>query len=163
MRSRYWTLGSRIYVRMQVFVGAAHNARGASPSKGCLAPSPPYDRQAVSRFRDRLDADYYQDDPVFGIGLGDSTPGDADAIWVPERIMERIVALGRAYELHYLPMVVAGEATYLNATQAEGMEEELAFVVDRVDDPLVHEHGRRIADFVARGAREGAGVTFEGE
>lgn len=46
---------------------------------------------------------------------------------------------------------------------AENLMAELDFVLGVVDDPLLAEHGRRIAELVRRGTHEMTGVTFERE
>lgn len=117
----------------------------------------------MNRFDDRLDAERYADDPAFGVGLGEGTPGDQDSAWIPERLLARVVALGRAYELHLLPLIEEHEQVHFNSQQAESLAGEVAFVLERVDDPLLRDHGRRIAELVRRGAREATGVTFEGQ
>lgn len=114
----------------------------------------------MSRFDDRLDPARYENDPMFGVGLGNETPGD-DAVWVPERIIDRLVAVGRAYELHFVPMIADAAAVYLNAVQAAGLSEELEFIMGLVDDPLLVEQAQRIAPLVSRGVRQDVGVTFE--
>lgn len=79
----------------------------------------------TNRFDDRLEAERYVDDPVFGVCLGKGTPGEKDSVWVPERLMARMVALGRAYELHLLPLIEGHEQVHFNSQQAETLADEV--------------------------------------
>ena len=58
--------------------------------------------------------------------------------WVPERIWWRLVALGKAYEVHLLPLVPgATEPQFLNAQQVSTLIEEAEFLAHVVEDDLI--------------------------
>jgi hypothetical protein len=114
------------------------------------------------RFLDRLDAATYTDDPA--VGVFEADPGEADAVWLPERLFARLVRIAPAYELHTLPML-GGEAVRLNRLQCEDLLDEVAFVAERVNDPLAVEAAQALTDYVAVRMRRPAWsgvVTFEG-
>lgn len=70
--------------------------------------------------------------------------------WVPERLWDRLVNLGRAYELHRLPLLAAPyEPVTLNAQQCAGLQRELEFVEQVVKDEAL----RSIRAVVAAAAR----------
>lgn len=88
-----------------------------------------------SRYDDRFDAATYADDPLVGVFV---TPDDADAVWVPEQVFERLVHAGRAYSLHLLPLLLAAEPVRLNAVQTQNLLSELDFIAGVLSiDPLV--------------------------
>ena len=61
-------------------------------------------------------------------------PGGKE-LWVPERLWFRLVHLGRAYDLHLLPLLSAtAEVRYLNGQQAAVLVDEVMFVQGIVKD-----------------------------
>lgn len=58
------------------------------------------------RYADRFDASTYADyEPV---GVFTSTD-DPNAVWLPERLFHRLVAVGRGYDLHLMPRLGGSE------------------------------------------------------
>lgn len=110
--------------------------------------------------RNRLFPDWFVNDEVFGVGLGPGTPTNPTAVWLPERMMDRIRHVARAYELHLLPLVEA-ESTYFNAKQASNLIDELEFVREVVADPYLHQCAAQLIALLAE-ARNSVGATFEG-
>jgi hypothetical protein len=88
---------------------------------------------AQSEFADRfLDSTYADDEPVHIF-----IPRGTDR-WVPERLWWRLVGLGRAYEVHLLPLLPgATDPQFLNAQQVATLVDEVQFVADVVDDDLI--------------------------
>ena len=109
------------------------------------------------RYADRLDSANYADDPDVGWFSSDP-PAEA---WVPERLVDRLRALGRAYELHLLPHLPGPEALSLNAVQVLTLIEEMDFLGERVNDPALT---ALIADLreVLGAAARGDGLWVEG-
>lgn len=116
------------------------------------------------RFADRLDPTTYQDDEV--VGVFEETPDDADSLWLSERLVQRLILIAGAYELHTLPMLVnAAAPVRLNQQQCASLLDELAFVADRLDDLPAATTAQAIQDYVAiRVRRPGwtGEVTFDG-
>lgn len=81
------------------------------------------------RFADRLDAEMFGSDAV--VGVFESEPSEADALWLSERLFARLVMVARAYELHTLPLLGGSNAVRLSRPQCESLFDELAFVADR--------------------------------
>lgn len=106
------------------------------------------------RFADRLRPERYEDDPLVGVFDYDySTPAEA---WVPERVWRRLHALGLGYELHYLTLCGGGkEPMVFNPTQAYGLLDELGFVGELVNDPLLVTYLNAVTQVVAAGALGG--------
>jgi hypothetical protein len=88
---------------------------------------------AQSEFADRfLDPTYADDEPVHVF-----VPGGAEQ-WVPERIWLRLVSLGKAYQLHLVPLVAGTtNPVYLNGQQVAGLIEEVRFLGAVVNDRLI--------------------------
>jgi hypothetical protein len=98
----------------------------------------------MSRYSDRLQASTYAEDEPYGIALAapDETPdwdGDApdDVIWLPERVVRRLAAVGDAYELHILPLLAGSAVVRLNHLQAATLLDEIVFLVAVMNDPVV--------------------------
>jgi hypothetical protein len=116
------------------------------------------------RFSDRLDPDSFADDPV--VGVFESDASEADALWISERLFGRLVHFAQAYELHTLPQLGGTDPVRLGQAQCQSLLDELAFVADRLNDPLAISTAQSISSYVLRRAhRPGAEtfVTFEGE
>jgi len=114
----------------------------------------------AERFADRLVPDTYRDDEPWAVALvqtgrpvdwGSALP-DEEA-YIPERIAERLLALGRAYGLHYLSALDGRRQNRLNADQAAGLVDEVQFVLRVVDDLALREHLRPLLDFAERCGR----------
>ena len=90
----------------------------------------------VTRYEDRRAAETYADDPLVLVRRASQSVDDG--LWFPERVARRLLQVGRAYELHYLGEV-AGESapTMLTAAQCETLADELDFIRDVVNDPVL--------------------------
>jgi hypothetical protein len=117
------------------------------------------------RFADRLDASTYEEDDET-VGVFESSPAEQDSLWLSGRLFHRLTGVAEAYELHTLPMLGGSEPVRLDRLRCESLLDELAFVADRLNDPLAVQTAQVIADYVAmrtrRPARAGS-VTFEGD
>jgi hypothetical protein len=117
------------------------------------------------RFADRLDASIYEDDDET-VGVFESSPAEQDSLWLSGRLVHRLTGVAAAYELHTLPMLGGSEPVRLDRLRCESLLDELAFVADRLNDPLAVQTAQVIADYVAIRTRrpEWVGpVTFEGD
>ncbi|QTE31096.1 hypothetical protein [Pengzhenrongella sicca] len=119
----------------------------------------------IDRFADRLDpATYAEDDEV--VGVFESDPSDQDALWLSARLFRRLTGVALAYELHSLPMLGGLDPVRLNRARCESLLDEIAFVAERLDDPLAAAMAQSITDYLAvrtrRAAWDGT-VMFEGD
>jgi len=106
----------------------------------------------VDRFADRFDVSRYADEEPFGIGL--ATQNIEDWLFVPQPLLGRVLAVARAYDLHYLGQVVSEQGvTEFNPTQCYGVLDELAFVRHVLNDPLVDAIVAEVESRVAACAR----------
>jgi hypothetical protein len=117
---------------------------------------------AGSRFEDRFDASTYADDEPVGIF---QHPGDADALWVPEQLLWRLVFVARAYSLHMLPLLGGPEPVTLNRLQMENLLDEVAFIGDLLRaDPLLSDLTSRMGRYLRHilSTSSEPAVTIEG-
>jgi hypothetical protein len=113
-------------------------------------------------FTDRLDAATFADDPVVGIYRND--PAEPHSLWIPERLFARVVLVGRAYELHTLPLLGGSDPVRLNRPRIESLVDELDFVRARISDDLVEHWTKVIADYATSALTLAEPVlTVEGE
>jgi hypothetical protein len=119
----------------------------------------------VDRFADRLDAATYEGDDDT-VGIWERSRGDTDALWLSGRLFRRLTTVAAAYELHTLPMLGGTDPEELNKVRCESLMEELAFVAERLIDPLAARTAQAITDYVAQRVRgplwEGS-ITIEGD
>lgn len=119
----------------------------------------------LDRFADRLDpATYADDDEV--VGVFESDPSEADALWLSARLFRRLIGVARAYELHALPLLDDPDPVRLNRARCEALLDEIAFVAERLDDPVAVGVAQSITDYLnVRTRRPGwdGSVTFEGD
>jgi hypothetical protein len=118
----------------------------------------------IDRFSDRLDAETFADDPLVCVFASDAS--ERDALWLSERLFGRLVLVAQAYELHTLSLLGGADPVRLGRAQCQSLLDELAFVADRLNDPLAVNTAQSIYSYVdGRAHRPGAevGVTFEGE
>lgn len=88
-----------------------------------------------------------------------------DALWVSERLFARLTRVADAYELHTLPTLVGPDPIQLNRARCESLVDELAFVAERLRDPLAAEVARALTDYVTHRIWNplwNGFVTFEG-
>ncbi len=119
----------------------------------------------IDRFANRLDpATYAEDDDV--VGVFESDPSEADALWLSARLCRRLTGVARAYELHALPLLDDPEPVRLNRARCEAVLDEIAFVAERLDDPVALGVAQSISDYLSERTRRlgwDGSVTFEGD
>jgi hypothetical protein len=94
----------------------------------------------LTEFLDRLDASRYAHDQ--GVSIGTAEPG-GEPSWslsIPERLFSRAQQIAGAYELHLLPGIDYNGRVRLVTSQVETLSHELAFVRERIADPLLAQH-----------------------
>lgn len=107
----------------------------------------------------------YQDDDGL-VGVYELDPSDTDALWLSERLFQRLTLVARAYELHTLPLLGGLEPVTLTRPMCDSLMGELGFITDRLNDPVARETAQVLADFVASGLRRpgwDGSVTVEGD
>ena len=87
-------------------------------------------------------------------------------MWLSDRLFGRLTGVASAYELHTLPLLGGCEPVRLNRLQCEDVLDEVEFVAERLNDPLVIESAQQIANHplvrTRRPGRTGV-VTVEGQ
>lgn len=116
----------------------------------------------VGRFDDRFESSTYELDPPAGFfptGYPDADSG----VWMPERIFDRLVGLGRAYQLHYLPLLYGqdSEPVILNHQQVGGLIDEVDFLARTMTDPLVRLWSDRVVNLASQVAASGGSLTID--
>ena len=120
---------------------------------------------AQDRYADRLDASTYEDDDDT-VGIFESSPSERDSLWLSGRLFHRLTGVAAAYELHTLPILGRADADRLNRARCESLLEELAFVAERLNDPLALRAAQALSDYVAARMRRpmwDGSITFEGD
>jgi hypothetical protein len=119
----------------------------------------------LDRFADRFDpATYAEDDEL--VGVFEADPSEDDALWLSARLFRRLTGVASAYELHSLPLLDSSEPVRLNRVRCEDILDEIAFVAERLDDPLAVATAQIITDYLAARARRptwDGTITFEGD
>jgi hypothetical protein len=101
------------------------------------------------------------DEPVHVFRPDEYGPTDR-GLWIPERIWHGLSWLGSAYELRLLPLLDGStDPVFLSSTQVEDLIEELSFVEQLVEDPLVHSQIRALLS-LSTGRSEGASKDMLG-
>lgn len=103
------------------------------------------------RFADRLDPASYEADEV--VGIYEQAPDDTASLWLSERLVHRLATTATAYELHTLPLLQGPEPVRLNQQRCVSLLDELAFVAERLDDPLAATTAQAIQDYIAARVR----------
>lgn len=85
---------------------------------------------------DRLDASTYADDPPVAVGVATSN-NEEWILWIPERLWDRLLALGAGYQLHRLRLMQGEERVVLDRVQLPFLVEELNFLRRTSKDPLL--------------------------
>jgi|GEM_PF-1614030 len=114
------------------------------------------------RFADRLDPKTYESDGEV-VGIYENDPDEHDALWCSGRLFRRLTTIGRAYELHTLPLLDGSADLRLNQTQCVSLVDEIAFVAERVNDDVLVALAQSLSDYVtARARRRGwlGDITF---
>jgi hypothetical protein len=114
-----------------------------------------------NRFADRLEPMTYQNDEPWTVALvgagrpvdwTNSVPDEDQA--VPERIVQRILALATAYELHQLSSLGPNGQNRLNSQQSASLADELHFLLQQINDPALHVFAGPLQRLAARCARD---------
>lgn len=90
---------------------------------------------------------------------------DRDALWISERLFARLTQVAGAYELHTLPTLVGPDPIRLNRARCESLLEEIAFVAERLHDPLAAQVAQALTGYLTRRTWNplwNGFVTFEG-
>jgi hypothetical protein len=100
----------------------------------------------LTEFLDRLDASRYAHDE--GVSIGTAEPGGEPtwALTIPERLFSRAQRIASAYELHLLPAIDYNDRVRLVTSQLQTLSHELAFVRERIADPLLAKHLDSLAE-----------------
>lgn len=94
----------------------------------------------AGEWTDRFDQSRYADDEPVHLFRCDKYPSGEVGVWVPERIWYRCFHMGRAYELHLLPVLDGStDPVFLSPLQVDQLLDEMRFIGGRADDPLVQE------------------------
>ena len=95
----------------------------------------------VERFSDRLSFVTYSEEPGIGFGLArpEDEPDLDGMVMVPEPLVERLIALAGAYQLHHLPMIDPHGDTRFSHVQRQGVLDELDFIASVLRDPATAE------------------------
>lgn len=130
-------------------VAGCRSPREAS-SSGAPPTVSPYQDALVTedRYSDRLDPSTYEGDDGI-VGIFEVSPTEPDSLWLSERLFNRLTGVAVAYELHTLAMLRALDDDRLNRARCESLLDELAFVADRLNDPLAVGTAQAISDYVA--------------
>src|SRR5438477_2646333 len=111
----------------------------------------------TQQFSDRFRSDSYAEDEPVAI----SANGQAHS--VPERLFTRLQQIAGAYELHLLPSIDIYTRTVLDGERCEAFVDEVAFVAEVVNDPLLRPH---VDQLIALGksclSRGNAELTIDG-
>jgi hypothetical protein len=94
----------------------------------------------LTEFLDRLDASRYAQDDGVSIGAAEAGAEPNWALSIPERLFSRAQQIASAYELHLLPAIDYNDRVRLVPAQVEALSQELAFVRERIADPLLAQH-----------------------
>jgi hypothetical protein len=117
------------------------------------------------RYSDRLDASTYEGDDGI-VGIFESSPTEPDSRWLSERLFHRLTGVAAAYELHTQSLLRASDDDRLNRARCESLLDELAFVAERLNDPLAVGTAQAISDYVAARLRRpmwDGSITFQGD
>jgi hypothetical protein len=91
------------------------------------------------RFRDRLEAATFRNDPKIHFGLEQRGQEPVDWVEIPERLVSRLTSLGDAYELNVVPNIDIYADTVFNSHQCEKLHAELGFLAGLIPDPALQE------------------------
>jgi hypothetical protein len=104
----------------------------------------------MERYADRFEAPGVDGNP--DLIFIDGSPSDAQA--VPSFVFRRLTAIGVAYKLHYLGSVLYyDEENHFDPTQVAGLIDELEFVGELVQDPLLRAALPDVIDTLTRYVR----------
>lgn len=119
----------------------------------------------AAEWADRFDQSRYAGDEPVHLFRCDKYGTDGDGVWVPERIWDRCFHMGRAYELHLLAVLDGStEPVFLSPLQVDQLLNEMRFIGDRADDPLVEELVRSLIELAEErsdgASKEMFGIEF---
>ncbi|WP_133176521.1 hypothetical protein [Nocardioides currus] len=117
------------------------------------------------RFADRLDPETYADDDA-GVEVFETDPSEGDALWLSERVFRRLLHAARAYELHTVPLLDERDPVGLNRARCQAVVDEIAFVAERLRDPVAARAAQTITDYLVARLRQPSWdgtVTFDAD
>jgi hypothetical protein len=120
---------------------------------------------SLDRYADRLDPSTYENDDDT-VGIFESTADDPDSLWLSGRLFHRLTGVAVSYEMHTLALLADVDSDRLNRAGCESLLDELAFVADRLNDPLAVRTAQTITDFIGQRLRQprwDGSITFEGD
>lgn len=112
---------------------------------GCLlewTEGPWTGSRRIVRFSDRIERSSFTEDETVGFAAierdipMEDVP-EAEWVFVPRGLFDRLLHLGRAYALHFASLLEGEADTELNSTQCEGILEELRFLGAVMNDPAL--------------------------
>jgi hypothetical protein len=97
----------------------------------------------MDEYKDRFYPKKYEEEEPVAVGYG--VPGDEEwgrdieqeTALVPSPIFARAQAIARGYDLHLMPLIDIYVRTELNKVQAETLLNELRFIKQVANDPLL--------------------------
>lgn len=105
------------------------------------------------RFADRLDAaTYAHDDEI--VRVFQRTAEDPDALCLSGKLFHRLTSVASAYRLPILALLGGSDPMTLNSPLCASLLDELAFVAERLNDPLVVAMVQTMSEYVATRAQQ---------
>src|SRR5262249_15540006 len=102
-------------------------------------------QKLMASFSDRFESATYDSDEPYGVACVlpgtdfASTIGLTESCaWIPERVFARLLALGKAYDLHSLCLLSNPAVNRLTHVQASSLVAELNFLLSFIGDPVLH-------------------------
>lgn len=100
------------------------------------------------------------------MGIFEISPDEPDSLWLSDRLFHRLTGVAIAYDLHTLATMRVLDDDRLNRARCESLLDELAFVAERLNDPVAAGTAQAISDYVAsrlgRPMWDGL-ITFQGD
>lgn len=99
----------------------------------------------MDKYRDRFDPKKYEDEEPVAVGYGVpgaqewGQDGEQEIALVPSPIFARAQAIASGYDLHLMPLIDIYARTELNRNQSVTLLNELRFVRQIANDPLLAE------------------------
>ncbi|MFS1513009.1 hypothetical protein VQL36_11320 [Chengkuizengella sp. SCS-71B] len=89
----------------------------------------------MDKFSRLFDLNRYLDDVEVCFSINGEV--EQDAYYLSESICSRIICIGNAYKLHYVPMIDIYGDIKLNKTQVLSLIEELLFIKSIINDEVI--------------------------
>lgn len=91
-----------------------------------------------SNYQNRFSAESYANGAPCIVALFESSIIEESAIKVQEAILSRLINIGKAYELHLVPLFNIYDDVVLNQVQVKNLLDELSFIESVTNDALLH-------------------------